>query len=132
MVELSPLDAVQQEITKLKEQLEQARTDYSAKINQVNQIRNSVHEFFTNAFDSSYDDATITLVDSNELLLSIGAPQLEQEFEGRVTITYSFTVKAEDEDDARSKVEQAVSNMEYHFDSGADDEYSEESIEVDF
>jgi hypothetical protein len=128
----SPLEAVQQEITKLKEQLENTRIDYRGKIEQINQIRNSVHEFFTNAFDSSYNDATITLVDSNELLLSIGAPQLEQEFEGRVTITYSFTVKAEDEDDARSKVEQAVSGMEYNFDSGADDEYSEESIEVEF
>jgi hypothetical protein len=128
----SPLEAVQQEITKLKEQLEQAQIDYRGKINQVTQIRASVHEFFTNAFDSSYDDATINLTDVNELLSSIGASQLEQEFEGRVTITYSFTVKAEDEDDARSKVEDAVSSLENQIDAGADDSYSEESIEVEF
>lgn len=128
----SPLEAVQQEITKLKEQLENTRIDYRGKINQVNQIRESVHQFFTDAFDSSYDDATINLTDVNELLLSIGASQLEQEFEGRVTITYSFTVKAEDEDDAKSKVEEAVSGMESNFDAGADDSYSEESIEVEF
>jgi hypothetical protein len=128
----SPLEAVQQEITKLKEQLEQAQTDYRGKINQVNQLRESVHQFFTDAFDSSYDDATINLTDVNELLLSIGASQLEQEFEGRVTITYSFTVKAEDEDDARSKVEDAVSSLENQIDAGADDSYSEESIEVEF
>jgi hypothetical protein len=128
----SPLEAVQQEITKLKEQLEQAQTDYRGKINQVIQIRASVHQFFTDAFDSSYDDATINLTDVNELLSSIGASQLEQEFEGRVTITYSFTVKAEDEDDARSKVEDAVSSLENQIDAGADDSYSEESIEVEF
>jgi len=129
---VSPLDAVQQEITKLKEQLEQAQTDYRGKINQVNQIRESVHQFFTDAFDSSYDEATITMSDTNELLSSIGASLLEQEFEGRVTITYSFTVKAEDEDNAREKVEAAVSGMEYNFDAGNDDSYSEESIEVEF
>ncbi len=128
----SPLEAVQQEITKLKEQLENTRIDYRGKIEQINQIRESVHQFFIDAFDSSYDDATINLTDVNELLLSIGASQLEQEFEGRVTITYSFTVKAEDEDDARSKVEEAVSGMESNFDAGADDSYSEESIEVEF
>ena len=128
----SPLEAVQQEITKLKEQLENTRIDYRGKINQVIQIRASVHQFFTDAFDSSYDDATINLTDVNELLSSIGASQLEQEFEGRVTITYSFTVKAEDEDDARSKVEDAVSSLENQIDAGADDSYSEESIEVEF
>ena len=128
----SPLEAVQQEITKLKEQLENTRIDYRGKIEQINQIRESVHQFFIDAFDSSYDDATINLTDVNELLSSIGASQLEQEFEGRVTITYSFTVKAEDEDDARSKVEEAVSGMESNFDAGADDSYSEESIEVEF
>jgi len=127
----SPLDAVQQEITKLKEQLEQTQTDYRSKINQVNQIRESVYQFFTDAFDSSYDDATINMNDTNELLSSIGASLLEQEFEGRVTITYSFTVKAEDEDNAREKVESAVSGMEHNFDAGNDDSYSEESIEVD-
>jgi len=131
-VVVSPLDAVQQEITKLKEQLEQAQTDYRGKINQVNQLRESVHQFFTDTFDSSYEDATINLTDVNELLLSIGASQLEQEFEGRVTISYSFTVKAEDEDNAREKVEAAVGGMEYNFDAGNDDSYSEESIEVEF
>lgn len=120
------------ELDRLQKALEQAQTDYRGKINQVNQLRESVHQFFTDAFDSSYDDATINLTDVNELLLSIGASQLEQEFEGRVQITYSFTVKAEDEDNAREKVEAAVSGMEYNFDAGNDDSYSEESIEVDF
>jgi hypothetical protein len=129
---ISPLDAVQQEISNLKEQLQRSEQDFRNKLTQVNQIRESVHQFFTDAFDSSYEDATINLTDVNELLLSIGASQLEQEFEGRVTITYSFTVKAEDEDDARAKVEEAVGNLENQIDAGNDDSYSEESIEVEF
>jgi hypothetical protein len=132
VVELSPLDVVQKEINQLKEALENTRDDYRGKINQVNQIRESVHQFFTDAFDSTDDQATITMSDTNELLSSIGASLLEQEYEGRVTITYSFTVKAEDEDNAREKVEAAVSGMEYNFDAGNDDSYSEESIEVEF
>jgi hypothetical protein len=128
----SPLEAVQQEITKLKEQLENTQTDYRGKCIEINQIRNSVYDFFVTAFDSSYDEAKITMDDTNELLADIGANLIEQEFEGRVTITYSFTVKAEDEDNARSKVEDAVSGMESNFDAGNDDSYSEESIEVEF
>jgi ArsR family metal-binding transcriptional regulator len=57
---------------------------------------------------------------------------LKQEFEGRVTITYSFTVQAESEDEAREIVESAVSSLESQIDAGNDDSYSEESIEVDF
>jgi sugar-specific transcriptional regulator TrmB len=139
----SPLEAVQQEIdklkagvqeeiNKLKEKLEQSNKWLDDKRTEVRSIQNSVWEFLNSAFDSSYDEATITMSDANELLESIGANLIEQEFEGRVTISYSFTVKAEDEDNAREKVESAVSGMEYNFDAGNDDSYSEESIEVDF
>ena len=129
---VSPLDVVQQEINKLKEQLEQSNKWLDDKRTEVRSIQNSVWEFLNSAFDSSYDEAKITMSDANELLENIGANLIEQEFEGRVTITYSFTVKAEDEDNAREKVESAVSGMEYNFDAGNDDSYSEESIEVEF
>jgi uncharacterized protein YukE len=128
----SPLDVVQQEINQLKEKLEQSNKWLDDKRTEVRSIQNSVWEFLNSAFDSSYDEATITMSDANELLESIGANLIEQEFEGRVTISYSFTVKAEDEDNAREKVESAVSGMEYNFDAGNDDSYSEESIEVEF
>ena len=128
----SPLDVVQQEINQLKEKLEQSNKWLDDKRTEVRSIQNSVWEFLNSAFDSSYDEATITMSDANELLENIGANLIEQEFEGRVTISYSFTVKAEDEDNAREKVESAVSGMEYNFDAGNDDSYSEESIEVDF
>ena len=131
-VVVSPLDVVQQEINKLKEQLEQSNKWLDDKRTEVRSIQNSVWEFLNSAFDSSYDEAKITISDANELLENIGANLIEQEFEGRVTITYSFTVKAEDEDNAREKVESAVSGREYNFDAGNDDSYSEESIEVEF
>lgn len=131
-VVLSPLDAVQQEITKLKEQLEQSNKDYCNKIAQVNQMRTTVYEFFSDQFDSGEEEITVHRDEANEVLESIGAQQLEQEFEGRVLISYSFTVKAESEDDARSKVEDAVSSLESQIDAGNDDSYSEESIEVQF
>jgi len=129
---ISPLDVVQQEINRLKSDLDAEQVRVRSYRDDLFKLRESVHQFFTDAFDSSYEDATINLTDVNELLLSIGASQLEQEFEGRVTISYSFTVKAEDEDNAREKVESAVSGMEYNFDAGNDDSYSEESIEVEF
>jgi hypothetical protein len=131
VVELSPLDVVQQEINQLKEKLEQTDKRLSVSQTEVHRIRNTVWEFFNGEFDSGEEEVSIHRDEANELLGDIGASLLEQEYEGRVVISYSFTVKAESEDEAREKVESAVSGMEYNFDAGADDSYSEESIEVD-
>jgi len=132
VVELSPLDVVQQEINQLKEKLEQTDKRLSVSQTEVHRIRNTVHEFFSGEFDGGEEEVRIHRDEANELLGDIGANLLEQEYEGRVVIAYSFTVKAESEDDAREKVEAAVSGMEYNFDAGNDDSYSEESIEVEF
>jgi len=131
VVELSPLDVVQQEINQLKEKLEQTDKRLSVSQTEVHRIRNTVWEFFNGEFDGGEEEVSIHRDEANELLGDIGASLLEQEYEGRVVISYSFTVKAESEDEAREKVESAVSGMEYNFDAGADDSYSEESIEVD-
>ena len=131
VVELSPLDVVQQEINQLKEKLEQTDKRLSVSQSEVHRIRNTVWEFFNGEFDGGEEEVSIHRDEANELLGDIGASLLEQEYEGRVVISYTFTVKAESEDEAREKVESAVSGMEYNFDAGADDSYSEESIEVD-
>ena len=131
VVELSPLDVVQQEINQLKEKLEQTDKRLSVSQTEVHRIRNTVWEFFNGEFNGGEEEVSIHRDEANELLGDIGASLLEQEYEGRVVISYSFTVKAESEDEAREKVESAVSGMEYNFDAGADDSYSEESIEVD-
>jgi ribosomal protein L3 len=132
VVELSPLDVVQQEINQLKEKLEHSEKWLDEKRIEIRRIQNTVYEFFSNEFDSGEEEVTIHRDEANELLNDIGASQLEQEFEGRVVICYSFTVKAESEDDARSKVEDAVSSLESQIDAGNDDSYSEESVEVEF
>jgi hypothetical protein len=127
----SPLEAVQQEITKLKEQLEQSDKRLSVSQTEVRRIQNAVWSYFDGEFAGGEEEIRVHRDEANELLGDIGSQLLEQEYEGRVVISYSFTVKAESEDEAREKVESAVSGMEYNFDAGADDSYSEESIEVD-
>jgi hypothetical protein len=132
VVELSPLDVVQREINQLKEQLEQADKRLSVSQTEVRRIQNAVWSYFDGEFAGGEEEIRVHRDEANELLSDIGASLLEQEYEGRVVISYSFTVKAESEDEAREKVESAVSGMEYNFDAGADDSYSEESIEVEF
>lgn len=132
VVELSPLDVVQQEINQLKEKLEHSEKWLDEKRVEIRRIQNAVHEFFNNEFDSGEEEVSIHRDEANELLGEIGANLLQQEYEGRVVISYSFTVKAESEDEAREIVENAVSSLESQIDAGNDDSYSEESIEVEF
>ena len=129
---LSTLDIVQQEINQLKEKLEHSEKWLDEKRVEIRRIQNTVHEFFKDQFDGGDEEITVHRDEANELLGDIGADLLKQEFEGRVTITYSFTVQAESEDEAREIVENAVSSLESQIDAGNDDSYSEESIEVDF
>jgi ribosomal protein L16 Arg81 hydroxylase len=128
----TPLDAIQKEIDNLKEQLNAEEVRSRGYREELSKLRNTVHEFFSTEFDSDADEVTITRDEANELLGDIGADLLQQEFEGRVTISYSFTVKAESQEEAEEKVKNAVGSLEYSIDSDADDEYSEESIEVEF
>jgi len=131
-VVVSPLDVVQQEINRLKSDLDAEQVRARGYRDELFKLRSVVHDFFSERFEGDEDDANVNRDDVNELLGDIGADLLQQEFEGRVTITYSFTVKAESEDEAREIVENAVSGLENQIDAGNDDSYSEESIEVDF
>ena len=132
VIELSPLDVVQQEINQLKEKLEHSEKWLDEKRVEIRRIQNAVHEFFNNEFDGGEEEVRIHRDEANELLGDIGANLLQQEYEGRVVISFSFTVKAESEDEAREIVENAVSSLESQIDAGNDDSYSEESIEVEF
>jgi hypothetical protein len=131
VVELSPLDVVQKEIDRLKQDLDAEQVRARGYRDEIFKLRNAVWSFFNDEFGGGEEEVRIHRDEANELLGDIGSQLLEQEFEGRVVISYSFIVKAESEDEAREKVESAVSGMEYNFDAGADDSYSEESIEVD-
>ena len=129
---VSPLDVVQKEIDRLKQDIQAEEVRSRGYRDELFKLRSVVHDFFSERFEGDEDDANVNRDDVNELLGDIGADLLQQEFEGRVTITYSFTVKAESEDEAREIVENAVSNLESQIDAGNDDSYSEESIEVEF
>jgi hypothetical protein len=127
-----PLDAIQKQIDTLKSDLEAEEVRSRGYRDEMYKLRNTVHEFFKDQFDGGDEEVTVHRDEANELLGDIGADLLKQEFEGRVTITYSFTVQAESEDEAREIVESAVSSLESQIDAGNDDSYSEESIEVEF
>ncbi len=127
-----PLEAVQKEIDNLKEQLNAEEVRSRGYRDEMYKLRNTVHEFFKDQFDGGDEEVNIHRDEANELLGDIGADLLKQEFEGYVTVRYSFTVQAESEDEAREIVEQAVGNLEGQIDAGNDDSYSEESIEVEF
>jgi len=129
---VTPFDAIQKQIDTLKSDLDAEEVRARGYREEIYKLRNTVHEFFKDQFDGGDDEITIHRDEANELLGDIGADLLQQEFEGRVTIVYSFTVKAESEDEAREIVESAVSNLDGQIDAGNDDSYSEESIEVEF
>jgi hypothetical protein len=128
----TPLDAIQKEIDNLKEQLNAEEVRSRSYRDQINTYREAVHNFFKDQFDGGDEEITVHRDEANELLGDIGADLLQQEFEGRVTIAFSFTVKAESQEEAEEKVKNAVGSLEYSIDSDVDDEYSEESIEVEF
>jgi hypothetical protein len=129
---VSPLDVVQKEIDKLKQDIQAEEVRSRGYRDELFKLRNVVHTFFADQFDGGDEEVTIHRDEANELLGDIGADLLQQEFDGRVTVTFSFTVKAESEDEAREIVENAVSGLENQIDAGNDDSYSEESIEVEF
>lgn len=126
-----PLDAVQEEINKYKEIISKQEETIDNRRSELRKVQTQVYEFFNTQFDGGEEEVTITRDEANELLEEIGAQQLQQEFEGTVTVTFSFTVKAQDEDDARSIVEDAVSGLENQIDAGSDDSYSQDDISVD-
>ena len=129
---VTPFDAIQKQIDTLKSDLDAEEVRSRGYRDEMYKLRNTVHEFFKDQFDGGDEEITVHRDEANELLGDIGADLLKQEFEGHVTITYSFTVKAESVEDAEEKVKNAVGNLEYSIDADADEEYSEESIEVEF
>jgi len=127
-----PLNDLQQKINEYEATIKEQAERLDKRLGDISKLQVAVHNFFKDQFDGGDDEITVHRDEANELLGEIGADLLQQEFEGRVTIVYSFTVKAESEDEAREIVESAVSNLDSQIDAGNDDSYSEESIEVEF
>ena len=65
VVELSPLDVVQQEINQLKEKLEQTDKRLSVSQTEVRRIQNVVWEFFNGEFDGGEEEVSIHRDEAN-------------------------------------------------------------------
>lgn len=74
----------------------------------IRKIRNDVRDFFS---EGEWEDGeqTVNKADVNYLLERIGSRKLTSKYTGSGTIEFTFEIEAEDEDEARSMVEENVS-----------------------
>lgn len=96
----------------------------NAKVYQdIARLRNEVRDFFSEG-EWSDGETVSNKADVNYLLERIGANKLTTKYRGAASIHFVFEIEAEDEDEARSIVEENASVNEYGFDS------SDESVEI--
>jgi hypothetical protein len=91
---------------------------------ELRKVRNEIRDFFS---EGEWDNGeqTVNKGDVNFLFERIGVNKLTTTYRGSASITFTFEVEAEDEDNARSIIEENASVSEDGFDS------TEESVEVD-
>ena len=90
---------------------------------EIRNIRNEVRDFFSEGeWDSN--EQTVNKGDVNFLLERIGANKLTTIYRGAATVNFVFEVEAEDEDDARTIVEENTDVNSYAF------EVTDEAVEV--
>ena len=70
--------------------------------NTIREIKNNVRDFFSEV-EWENSEQTVTKSDVNELLERIGSHKLTSRYGGSFTITGTFQVEAEDENEAESK-----------------------------
>ena len=91
---------------------------------ELRKIRNEVRDFFGEG-EWSGGEQTVNKGDVNFLLERIGARKITSNYVGSAVINFTFTVEAEDEDEARSIIEEGTSVSSYGYD------LQDESCEVD-
>lgn len=90
---------------------------------ELRKVRHEVRDFFSEGeWDSG--EQTINKEDVNFLLERIGCNKLTTVYRGSASLHFVFELEAEDEDEARSIIEEGASINEYGFES------SDETIEV--
>ena len=92
-------------------------------------VRRTVRDFFS---EGQWDDGefTVNKPDVNEMLNSIGANVLTTKYTATFTITGTFSVECEDEDDAETYFTDNV-NVEFYDGSVDVDQIDVQDIEVD-
>jgi len=86
----------------------------------IGKLRNLVRDFFSEV-EWVAGEQTVSKSDINELLESIGARRLTTTYGGSFTITGTFQVEAEDEDEASEKFTENVDVNFYEGDITIDD-----------
>ena len=110
-------------IAELKEWKERSTNLGDSNINlnkDIRTLREQVRDFFS---EGQWDDNEFSASksDVNELLESIGANRLTSQYGGSFTITGTFQVEAEDEDEAANKFVEGVDVNFYEGDITIDD-----------
>lgn len=90
---------------------------------EIRKIRFEVRDFFSEG-EWSDGETTVNKGDTNALLERIGCNKLTTQYQGTFTITGSFIVEAEDEDEAESMF---VENADVCFNDG---DYTMDNVEV--
>lgn len=101
----------------------QIRQQVNSLQDQLRKIRYDVRDFFSEG-EWSDGETTCNKGDVNLLLERIGTNKLTTQYSGTFTITGSFTVEAEDEQEAESMF---TDNVDICFDDG---DYSMDNVEV--
>jgi len=115
------------EVTRFIEQageLNDTNKRYTDALREMRSIRNDVRDFFS---EGEWDgkETTVNKDEVNQLLERIGASKLTSSYRGNFTITGSFTIDVEDEDDIESILHDNI-NVECY----ATDDISVDLIEI--
>lgn len=105
--------------------INEAREANIRVLNDFTKARREVRDFFS---EVEWEDGeqTVQKSDVNRLLESIGTNKLTTKYNGTATISFTFSVEADDEDEARSIIEDNTSVSSYGYDLEGD-----ETTEVD-
>ena len=113
----------------LKEKVNTLTDEKIARWEKVISIRGLVFNFFNERYDSGASTIECEVEDVNELLKDIGADLLKRLFTVKGSIDFVVTdVEAEDEEDARSAVED---NLRLESDIGNLDDWSFSGVDAD-
>ena len=87
---------------------------------EIRKIRHEVRDFF-NEVEWESGEQCVQKSDVNRLLESIRAEKLTTQYSGTATISFTFSVEADDEDEARSIIEDNTSVSSYGYDLEGDE-----------
>jgi len=118
------------ELKKKAESADKLNELLNKQSNIIRSIKENVRDFFS---EGQWDDSEFSSSksDINELLELIGSYKLTTQYGGSFTITGTFQVEAEDEDDAESKFSEGV-NVDFYDGDITVDQVEVNDVEEDY